>query len=171
MSTGTDSVCNERVFSRIFKEYSTRLFNYLFYTCGDEALAQDLTQDAFTKLWQKCAEVTRSTAEGWVFKTAKNALMNKFQRDKVRLKFESIERPQHTNVSPEYILEEKELKAQLEAAISALPEKQRVVFLMSRIDKMTYKEIAEKLEISKQAVEKRMYNALDALRLVSKNIR
>ena len=68
-------------------------------------------------------------------------------------------------------MEEKELHAQIEAAISELPEKQRVVFLLSRIDKKTYKEIAEIIGISKQAVEKRIYNALDTLRKVSKSIR
>jgi len=52
-----------------------------------------------------------------------------------------------------------------------LPEKQRVVFLLSRIDKKTYKEIAGMLDISKQAVEKRIYNALDTLRKVNKNIK
>ena len=65
----------------------------------------------------------------------------------------------------------KELKEELENAIADLPEKQRVVFLLSRIDKKTYKEIAEMLGISKKAVEKRMYNALDTLRQVSKKIR
>ena len=80
-------------------------------------------------------------------------------------------RSDRSNESPEYLLEEKEFKERLENAISALPEKQRVVFLMSRIDKKTYKEIAEILGISKQAVEKRIYNALDTLRQISKKIK
>jgi RNA polymerase sigma-70 factor (ECF subfamily) len=46
----------------------------------------------------------------------------------------------------------------------ALPEKQRLVFLLSRIEKMTYKEIAELLDISVKAVEKRMHKALVSLR-------
>ena len=45
------------------------------------------------------------------------------------------------------------------------------VFLMSRIGKNTYEEIVEIIGISKQAVEKRMYNALDKLRLISKKIK
>ena len=61
-------------------------------------------------------------------------------------------------------IKESELKETLEAAISSLPEKQRVAFLLSRMDGKTYKEIAEILGISRQAVEKRIYNALDTLR-------
>ena len=79
---------------------------------------------------------------------------------------------QKTIQSPEFLLEEKEFKQKLEDTIADLPEKQRVVFLLSRIDKKTYKEIAEIVGISKQAVEKRMYNALDTLRaVVSEKIR
>ena len=131
-------------------------------------MAYDLTQEAFTRLWQNCASVLFNSAKGYVFKTANNLLLNQYQHQKVVLKFQQKPTTSHTNESPEFILEEKELKARLEAAITALPEKQRVVFLMSRIEKKTYKEIAGILGISKQAVEKRMYNALDALRQVAR---
>ena len=107
-----------------------------------------------------------SHAKGYVFKTAKNLLTNVYKHQQVVLAFERIPKSEGHQESPAYLLEEKELKAQLEAAIAALPEKQRIVFLMSRIDKQTYKEIAISLGISKQAVEKRMYKALDALRKV-----
>ncbi|MCK5463199.1 MAG: RNA polymerase sigma-70 factor, partial [Bacteroidales bacterium] len=49
-------------------------------------------------------------------------------------------------------------------ALSALTEKNRTVFLMNRIDRMTYQDIANSLEISVKAVEKRMNKALAFLR-------
>jgi RNA polymerase sigma-70 factor (ECF subfamily) len=131
-------------------------------------MAFDLTQEAFTRLWQNCASVLFNSAKGYVFKTANNLLLNQYDHQKVVLKFQQKPTVSHTNENPEFILEEKELKIQLEAAIAALPEKQRVVFLLSRMDKKTYKEIAEILDISKQAVEKRMYQALDVLRQVAR---
>lgn len=164
-------LCEESVYSKVFLEYSPTLFNYLYYKCGDSGLAKDLTQDAFLKLWQNCAKVNFDTAKGYVFKVANNAMLNTFEKQKVRLRFQQIKPKAHTNESPEFLMEEQELHAQIETAISELPEKQRVVFLLSRIDKKTYKEIAEIIGISKQAVEKRIYNALDTLRKISKNIR
>jgi len=143
-------LCEESVYSKVFLEYSPTLFNYLYYKCGDAALAKDLTH---------------------VFKVANNAMLNTFEKQKVRLRFQQIKPKAHTNESPEFLMEQQELHTQIENAISELPEKQRVVFLLSRIDKKTYKEIAEIIGISKQAVEKRIYNALDTLRKVSKNIR
>jgi len=165
------SLCQESVYSTIFKEYSTTLFNYLYYKCGDEERSRDLTQHAFMKLWQNCADVSFDTAKGYVFKTANNRLLNMYEHEKVKLKFQKRNHKSHTNESPEFLMEEKELFDEIQAAISALPEKQRVVFLMSRIDKKTYKEIAEIIGISKQAVEKRIYLALDTLRKVNAKIR
>ncbi len=165
------SVCDEVVFTKIFKDYAKNLNNFLYYKTGNIALAKDLTQEAFTKLWQNCQSVIPDTAKSYVFKTANNLLINNAKHQQVVRKFEGLFHTQKTNESPEFLMEEKELRNQLEAAIVALPEKQRIVFLMSRIEKKTYKDIAASLGISKQAVEKRMYNALDALRLISKKIR
>jgi RNA polymerase sigma factor (sigma-70 family) len=67
-------------------------------------------------------------------------------------------------------LEEQEFKQQLEKAISDLPEGQREVFLLNRIDKKTYREIAEMLGVSVKAIEKRMHKALKALRVLTKRI-
>jgi RNA polymerase sigma-70 factor (ECF subfamily) len=165
------NLCEEKTFSTIFKEYAKTLHNYLFYKTGNESLSKDLAQEAFTKLWQNCASVLPTGAKGYVFKIANNLLINNYNHQQVVLKFQNIPRSEASNESPEYLLEEKEFKEQLEKAIADLPEKQRVVFLMSRIEKKTYKEIAEIIGISKQAVEKRMYNALNTLRKISSRIK
>ena len=171
MSTAEVSLCNEKVFSQIFLEYSKTLHNYLYYKSGNSELAKDITQESFLRLWKNCNEVSLKTAKGYVFKIGSNQLLNTFDHQKVRLKFQQITPRNQTQESPQYLLEEKEFKLKLDQAISELPEKQRVVFLMSRIDKKTYKEIADLLGISKQAVEKRIYNALNKLRKISKKIK
>ena len=66
--------------------------------------------------------------------------------------------------SPHYELEMKEFKENLERLLAEMPENYRIVFLMNRIDKLTYNEIAERLELSVKAIEKRMSNALSFLR-------
>lgn len=166
MEPNPPSVCEEATFAKIFREYAQTLHNYLFYKSGNETLAQDLTQEAFARLWKNCAKVVIHTAKGYVFKIANNLLLNEYEHQKVVLKFQQHKSTYQTEEHPGFLLEEQELKQALEAAIAALPEKQRVVFLMSRIEKMTYQEIADTLEISRQAVEKRIYKALDALREV-----
>lgn len=171
MERDSDSLCEEKNYTAVLKEYSKTLYNYLYYKTGNLGMAKDLTQEAFTKLWINCKSVIPKTARGYVFTIANNLLINEYKHQKVVLKFQSKPSSDRDYESPAFLLEEKELKTELELAINDLPEKQRVVFLLSRIDKKTYKEIAEMLGISKQAVEKRIYKALDSLRLIAKNIR
>ncbi|NQY05199.1 MAG: hypothetical protein HRT68_03080 [Flavobacteriaceae bacterium] len=66
--------------------------------------------------------------------------------------------------TPEYLAVQNEFKEKLENAIASLAEKQRVVFLMNRIDKKKFNEIAEELEFSAKTDEKRMSAALKALK-------
>jgi len=170
--TNIPSVCEEATYTKIFKEYVKSLHNYLYYKTGNKAMSHDLAQEAFSKLWQNCAKVTMNGAKGYVFKTANNLLINEYNHQKVVLNYQTQPQQQKTIESPEFLLEEQEFKQKLEDTIAALPEKQRVVFLLSRIDKKTYKEIADIVGISRQAVEKRMYNALNTLReVVSQRIR
>ena len=171
MTSKALSVCEESIFTSLFKSYAETLHNYLYYKTGNYELSADLTQEAFTRLWQNCHQVFVDGAKGYVFKTANNLLINVYKHQQVVLRFENKSVVEHSQENPQYLLEEKEFRVRLETAISALPEKQRIVFLLSRIDKKTYQEIAELLGISRQAVEKRMYNALNVLRGISKKIK
>lgn len=166
----SSQVCKENVFSSIFSAHSESLINFMYYKSGNYATAEDLMQDAFGKLWKECAKVTIEKAKSFLFTVANNAFLNQVKHQKVVLKFEQRGRSESSNETPHYLLEEAEFKERLEAAISALPEGQRTVFLMNRIDKMKYKEIAEKLDLSVKAIEKRMSKALMELRKISKNL-
>lgn len=171
MDVAKQNICNESVYSSIFREYSKTLYNFLYYKSGNEKLAEDLTQEAFLKLWINCGKVSFEKAKGYVFTTGQNLMLNTFKHNKVKLKYQNLGHSEAFNETPGFLLEEKELQQQLEQAIADLPVKQREVFLLSRIDKKTYNEIAEIIGISRQAVEKRIYNALDTLRKVSNQIK
>ena len=151
-------------FKAVFDQYYTPIKNFLYYKCGDVALAEDLTQDVFMKVWDKREEVNQETVKSYLYTIANNMLLNKIRHDKVVLNFAEKHKDQKNAQSPEYALEEKEFKQKLEQTIGAMPEKQREVFLMNRIDELTYKEIAERLELSVKAVEKRMHGALNYLK-------
>ncbi len=162
--------CNESVFKKIFDDHSSPLRNFIYYRSGNLELSQDLVQEAFVKLWQNCAKVPVDKAKSYLYKIAKNMLLNNVAHNKVRLKYESSISKENDNETPEFKMEEEEFKKSLLSAIEELPEDQRIVFLMSRIDKKKYREIAEELDLSVKAVEKRMHKALMALRKIYKKI-
>lgn len=163
-------VCEERVFQSIFKREAEGLRNYFYYKSGNLQQAEDLVQDAFGKLWENCAKVFPDKAKSFLFTVGRNLFFNQVAHDKVVLKFEKRAHSQRTDITPQFLLEEEEFKLRLEEAINNLPEGQRIVFLMNRLDKKTYKEIAAALDISVKAVEKRMHKALLALRKIYKKV-
>ena len=133
-------------------------------------LSEDLAQDAFIKLWENCKKVPLEKAKSFLFTVANNLFINKANHQKVVFKFNKLSTYTNESEDPHLILQKKEFKLKLEGAIAALPENQREVFLMNRIDKRKYREIAEILGISVKAVEKRMHLALKELRKVHQKI-
>lgn len=156
--------CNQSSFRKLYEWHSDAIRNFLYYKSGDIGFAEDSVQESFLRLWKKCADVPFEKAKSFLFAVANNLFLDNVKHQKVKLKFLSVRQNKTTNETPEFLLEEKEFRQKLEQVISDLPEQQRTVFLMNRIDKMKYKEIAEALGISQKAVEKRMHKALLVIR-------
>lgn len=158
------SVCKPKVFEDVYNTHAKTLHNFMYYKCGDQDLAEDFVQEAYVKLWKNCAKVLFEKAKSYLFTVANNLFLNDYEHKKVVLRHQQEGAIHHTNESPEFLLEEKEFMIKLQTAIADLPEKQREVFLLNRIDKKKYREIGELLGISVKAVEKRMSLALKTLR-------
>ncbi|TAE59254.1 MAG: RNA polymerase sigma-70 factor [Bacteroidetes bacterium] len=151
-------------FNAIFNQYYDGVRNFIYYKSGNIALAEDLAQEAFLILWKKRDSIDPEKVKSYLYTIANNLFLNEIKHQKVVMKFQEQPAPQATAESPQFNMEEEEFRQQLETAISGLPEKNRTVFLMNRIDRLTYKEIADMLGISIKAVEKRMHKALTELR-------
>ncbi len=158
------SVCESKVFEELYTSHSKTLYNFIYYKCGNQVQAEDLVQEAFVKMWNNCAKVLFEKAKSFLYTVTNNLFLNEVAHKKVILKYRKIPVSESTNESPEFLLEEKEFMDKLQNAISNLTEAQREVFLLNRIDKKTYREISELLNISVKAVEKRMHGALIKMR-------
>ena len=157
-------ICQEEVYNKIYRQNFEKLRNFVYYKCGDLDEAGDIAQETFIRLWTKCAEVVLEQVMGFVHTVANRLFLDRVRSKKVSLKFEKADRPTQDNEDPFFQLRSEEFRTQIETAISELPEGQREVFLLNRIDKYTFKEIAAMLEVSQTAVEKRMTKALIKLK-------
>ncbi len=162
-----ESICEKKIFESVFVEHAENLRNFMYYKSGDFQRSEDLMQDAFSKLWEQCAKVSLEKVKSFLFTVANNKFLNQQKHKKVVLKFEKQAPKPSSSESPQFILEEQEFEKLLLDAIGSLPEGQREVFLMHRIDDLKYREIAELLGISTKAVEKRMHKALVVLRKIA----
>ncbi len=162
-SNKQDNVCEEQVFTALFKTNSKTVFNYIYYKFGNEEKANDAVQEAFLKLWENCGKVSPEKAKSFLYTVANNLSLNVIKAEKVRLKHASSSL-EISNESPDYLLEKKQYQEKLDNALNSLPENQRTTFLLNRIDGKKYAEIAEMEGISIKAVEKRIHLALKSLR-------
>jgi len=159
-----DNVCKEEIFSKIYEKWSEQLANFLYYKFGSSIDVEDQVQEAFVKLWDNCKDVPVDKAKSYLFTLVNNQSLNELKHQKVVLKYQQEKPNSKTDISPEYVLQEKQFKDKLEKALSSLSEAQRVAFMMNRVEGKRHKEIAEILGISRKAVEKRIYTALEKLR-------
>lgn len=160
------SLCNSEVFEEVYKSNATALRNFIYYKCGDMEIAEDIIQDSFLTIWNKCSTIIFKSVKSLLYTIASNNFLNMVKHKKVTLEHQKLNNNQnnYTNENPEFLIEEQEFLKKLESAIADLPEKEREVFLLNRIDKKKYREIADLLNISIKTVEKRMSKALKQLR-------
>ena len=164
------NVCKEEVYRKVFDQYGEPLRHFLAYKSKDVELAEDLVQDAFHKLWVNCKKVTPEKVKSYLYTVANNLFLNKVKRQGVESRFLQSRRRKGDHETPEYLMEAEEFRSRLTKAIEDLPEDERVVFLMNRLDAKKYREIAEELDISIKTVEKRMHKALKSLRKIHQNV-
>lgn len=160
----TENVCNENTFSGLYEAHGQSIWRFIYFKCGNTAQADDLVQEAFIKLWQNCKKVTKEKSKSFLYTVCNNAFLNEVAHQKVVLKHAKSQ-PKKTNYqSPEFLMEESQFHEKLKNSLENLTEAQRTAFLLNRIEGKKYVEIAEILNISVKAVEKRMSQALANLR-------
>ena len=151
-------------FKNIFDNHFDGVRNYIYYRAGDRDLATDVAQETFLKLWEKVDEFETSNIKALLYKISGDILITNLRKHKVVKNYKARVISDELSESPADILHYKELMKNYENALESLPEKQRTVFLLSRMDGLKYYEIADNVGISIKAVEKRMKNALEYLR-------
>ena len=154
-------------YEQLYRRYSRLLFSYAMKKLRDEEQAKDIIQEFFTELWDKRETTVFSTnISGYFFSAINNRILNYFLRENVKSKFVSyvVDNLPGVVANTDHLIRENQLMELIEKEIQALPPKMRVVFELSRKQHLSYKEIADKLEISERTVENQVSNALFRLR-------
>ncbi len=148
-------------FESVYLKYHKKLFGFALRHLHNEALAEDLVHDAFVKLWHKgYLNCDDKQLQSYLFTIVKNIIVNHYRRrcTEARCLEELSRRPQES-LSTSYGMLETIMKA-----IEKLPPRRKQIFKMSKLQGLTYREIAERLNISSNTVEVQMVEAHKSLR-------
>lgn len=154
-------------FEEAFKQYYIPLFKVVYPILKNEALAEDLVQEVFIKLWNKrSALYVTGSVKSYLYKVAINAALDEYNKVK-KLKFTTEDKIEIRNEfvnSTEQFIDQKEIEQQIAAALDKLPPACKTIFILSREKELTYQQIADSLEISVKTVENQMGKALRIMR-------
>jgi len=154
----------QQEFKELFEMHFAQLRKYVFFRSGDAELATDIAQETFIKIWEK-QDVQTDKVKGLVYKIAGDLFITHYRKHQRSFEFFKYYQTNELNRSPHDEMEYEQLKHRYDIVLKRMPEINRTVFLMSRVENLKYSEIAEISGISVKAVEKRMKKALEFLQL------
>jgi RNA polymerase sigma-70 factor (ECF subfamily) len=143
-------------FKVLFDSYFDSVRSYLFYRGAEKEQASDLAQDVFMRIWEKQLDIDPKTALRLLYKMAGDMFISRYRRQTLEMNYRTTLKYDDVDFSPEDELRYKQLFENYTKALGELSEKQRIVFMMARMEGLKYYEIAERLDLSVKAVEKRM---------------
>ena len=152
-------------FGEIVRHYKDPILRYLYRLTGDMERAQDLTQDTFIKAYQNIGGIrSQLSFRAWLYRIATRTAHSYWRRNRLRVLtgFDGVKSPEiQTAEDPARKVEE---KTAVRRALLEVPSKQRECLVLHYVEGFKYREIAETLGISEDAVRKRVSRGKEIFR-------
>ncbi len=152
--------------NKLFNDYYVDLCKKAFRIINNKVISEDIVQEVFFKLWMnKDKIIIKTSLKAYLHRMVFNESISYLRKNKEIFSFlEDIEIEDIDENNAEKLMENKDIKKNIDNAINKLPPACKTIFLLSRIDELSYKQIAEKLDLSVKTVENQMGKALKILR-------
>lgn len=149
-------------FDTLVGQYSTDLFRYAVWMCGDPTLAKDLVQETYLRAWRALDSLKdEKAAKGWLFTIIRREYARTFERKVPPLvDVDDVVVTDEVNMEPET---ESEVGI-LREAVGKLPKKYREPLLLQVVGGYSCKEIADQLGVSRSAVMTQLFRAREKLK-------
>lgn len=147
-------------FEKLFERHSRRIYNLLLRLCGNAALAEDLTQETFLTAYQRLSD-WRGVGKfsTWLCGIAVKHHLATRRKTHFTEPLDEVEMTADRASDPLERYTEREAVLALDAAIAALPDSCREVFVLVRLQEMRYREVADLLGIPLGTVQSRLARA------------
>lgn len=154
--------------TEIFNRYNSLLYIYAYKKLGDKEEAKDVVQELFVRLWKNHEVFSlNTTLASYLYRSVRNRSLDIFAHKKIKSSYISSFQAAvdvHT-ATTDYLVREKDINELIEREIKSLPPRMREIFVLSRRHHLSHKEIAQKLDISEETINKQIKRALRVLRI------
>ena len=154
-------------FDLVYAKYAGKLYGFAFKYLKSAAETEELVQSVFLKVWENRKTLRKeSSFKSYLFTIAYNEICNSFKRRTHLQKFigEQLVQNPPTSSETEELINYNSILGQLDQIVAKLPERQRTIFLKSRQEGKTNKEIAGEMELSSGTVDNYMSKSLKFIR-------
>ena len=157
---------DRNAFSELVRIHARGVFNVVYRMCGDALIAEDAAQETFLRAWQNLSSYRPQTSlRNWLYRIAFNAGMDMLRKEKRILPNDIEDLPlTDDRPSPESLASQKERTALVQKAILSLPDASRAVLVLKEYEGMSYREIADALDIPLGTVMSRLNYARKLLK-------
>ena len=157
---------NKSAFRALFDKYYQLLLAVAINFIKDVNTAKDIVQEVFFQIWQKREQLNiSSSVEAYLKRSVINRSLNLIKYQQRLTGDEALGFKESNEVSALEKIQANELQEVIQHALDSLPERCRLIFIMRRVEGLSHKEIAEKLEISPKTIENQMTKALKILKI------
>lgn len=157
---------NEKAYRALFDRYFYKLCNYTAKLIPDKNVSEEIVMDVMFAVWQKRDLLnTNLSLSAYLYKSVKNRLIDHLRKQNLRtvsLDQTPVEPP--SSFITDSRLLHKEMESLYKNSLNRLPPQKKRIFTMSREEGSSYKEIADRLQLSKNTVENHMVAALRLLK-------
>ncbi|MBP1676651.1 MAG: carQ 1 [Bacteroidetes bacterium] len=151
-------------FEKLYFRYSARLYNFLIkLSAGNTYMAEELVQRAFIKVWEMREKTDpEKSFISYLCTIAKNMLLNEYEHQTVQFVYREYIRLRMSEIdfNTDLEIEKKFLDELIDKLTDKLPPKRKEIFILSRRNGLSNKEIASKLKISESTIETQLSKAL-----------
>ena len=148
-------------FKRLYFKYFDQLIRFALYRTHSMDFSRETVQELFSRIWIKKHLLNpQKSVKAYLYKALGNLIINETSRHSFKnISIEDLKQSISASVESD-----RDLMIDIQAVIDRFPDKIKNVYLLCRLEGFKYKEIAEILNISEKAVEKRMSKAISILR-------
>ena len=150
-------------FNQLVCLYRERIIQVVYRLCGNESLAEDAAQVAFLKAWQRLPQFKEGTSfRNWLYRIAVNAAIDLLRQEKVHADLDSLPIAAPGASMTDWLVQQ-ERQVFVRKAILDLPEASRAVLILKEYEGLSYREIADILDIPIGTVMSRLNYARNLL--------